>query len=38
MIPWNFAKFFINSEGKVIRFFSPAVKTEEVLAFIQNYL
>lgn len=38
VIPWNFAKFFINSEGKVIEFFAPNVKTEEVLAFIQNQI
>ena len=26
VIPWNFAKFFFNSEGKVIKFFAPQVK------------
>lgn len=34
LIPWNFAKFFINPEGKVIQFFSPQVKVEEVLSYI----
>jgi glutathione peroxidase len=27
VIPWNFAKFFVNSEGKVIKFFPPSAKT-----------
>ena len=26
VIPWNFAKFFINSKGQVINFFPPNVK------------
>lgn len=38
VIPWNFGKFMINSEGKVIKFFSPQDKVEEVLAFIQNQI
>ena len=36
VIPWNFAKFFINPEGKVIKFFSPQVKMEEVTTFIES--
>ena len=31
VIPWNFAKFFVNSEGKVINFMAPNVKGEEVI-------
>jgi glutathione peroxidase len=38
LIPWNFAKFFINSEGKVVQFFSPQVKVEEVLSYIEQTL
>lgn len=36
VIPWNFGKFMVNPEGKVIKFFSPQDKVEEVLAFIQK--
>ena len=28
VIPWNFAKFFVNSEGKVVQFFPPSVKAD----------
>ena len=28
VIPWNFAKFFVNSDGKVIKYFNPKVKLE----------
>jgi len=28
VIPWNFAKFFVNKEGKVINFFAPNVKAD----------
>lgn len=38
VIPWNFAKFFINPQGQVIQFFSPTVKTEEVVAYIQGQI
>ena len=24
-IPWNFAKFMVNSEGKVLRYYNPRV-------------
>lgn len=36
VIPWNFAKFFLDSNGKVIQFFSPTVKAEEVTAYIEK--
>ena len=36
VIPWNFAKFFVNRKGEVVQFFSPTVKSEEVVAFIQK--
>lgn len=36
VIPWNFAKFMVNPQGKVIKFFDPQVKPEEVVAFIQS--
>jgi len=38
VIPWNFAKFFIDSSGKVIEFFPPTTKAEEVVGFIQKYV
>ena len=36
VIPWNFAKFFVNPEGKVIKFFPPQAKIDEVTGFIQS--
>lgn len=38
VIPWNFAKFFIDSNGKVINFLAPNVKSEEVTAYIQKII
>ena len=35
VIPWNFAKFFVNPEGKVVQFFPPNVKADEVTAYIE---
>ena len=37
-IPWNFAKFMVNSKGEVIKFFSPQSKIDEVTGFIQSEL
>lgn len=36
VIPWNFSKFMVNPEGKVIKFFGPKDDMEEVTAFIQK--
>jgi glutathione peroxidase len=36
VIPWNFAKFFVDSKGQVIQFFAPTVKAEEVTAYIEK--
>lgn len=30
LIPWNFAKFLLNSKGEVVRFFQPGDKISEV--------
>ena len=38
VIPWNFAKFFVKSEGKVINFFPPTTKVEEVESYIKSQL
>lgn len=29
-IPWNFAKFLVNSEGKIVGFYSPKIKPFEL--------
>jgi glutathione peroxidase len=38
VIPWNFAKFFLDSKGQVIQFFPPTVKAEEVNTYIQKMM
>ena len=30
-IPWNFAKFLVDSQGKVIAFYEPKVKPEDMM-------
>jgi len=30
-IPWNFAKFLVDKDGKVMAFFGPKVKPDEIL-------
>ena len=35
-IPWNFAKFMVNSEGKVIQFYGPKDDVDKVINFIQS--
>ena len=37
-IPWNFTKFLINKEGKVIQRFSPQTKPEELTSEIKRAL
>lgn len=37
-IPWNFAKFVVNHEGKVIKYYHPQTKAEEVLSFMEDYI
>lgn len=31
VVPWNFAKFFLSPEGKVIKYFPPEEAMETVL-------
>ena len=37
-VPWNFTKFLINTEGKVVGYFSPADKKNVIEAKIQTIL
>lgn len=37
-IPWNFAKFILDRNGKVIKFAQPTVKLEELLPIIEKEL
>ena len=30
-IPWNFAKFLVNKDGKVVNFYSPKVTPNEMM-------
>jgi glutathione peroxidase len=37
-IPWNFAKFLVNSQGEVIKFYEPGIKPVEMMKDIQPLL
>lgn len=37
-IPWNFSKFLVNHEGKVVASYPPNVKTEEIIPDIEKLL
>ncbi|HLF35102.1 MAG TPA: glutathione peroxidase [Cyclobacteriaceae bacterium] len=37
-IPWNFTKFLVSREGKVIRRFGPAATPESITPFIEKLL
>ena len=37
-IPWNFAKFLVNSEGKVVKMYAPDVKPESIETDIEPLL
>lgn len=37
-IPWNFAKFLVNKEGKVIKYYHPKVNPEEFRNVIEEEL
>ena len=37
-IPWNFAKFIIDSEGKVLKYFGPKDDLEELSLFVAKYV
>ena len=38
VIPWNFAKFFVDSSGKVIQFYRPNEPMDQVIAFVEGQL
>jgi len=33
-ISWNFAKFLVNHEGKVLKYYDPQTEAKEVLEFV----
>lgn len=37
-IKWNFTKFLVNKEGKVVKRFAPVVKPEKIESYITNLL
>ncbi len=37
-IPWNFAKFLVNAEGKVVKRFHPKTTPEEIGAALSELL
>jgi glutathione peroxidase len=37
-VPWNFGKFLVNSHGKVVRFYGPAIKPIQILNDIEPIL
>lgn len=38
MIPWNFGKFLVNSNGQVIRFDGPQTEPNGLISFIEKEL
>lgn len=38
VIPWNFAKFILDRNGKVVKFAHPSVKPQELLPIIEKEL
>lgn len=37
-IPWNFGKFLLNSDGKVVDFFHPSKKPKEIIPTLNQLL
>ena len=37
-IPWNFSKFLVNKEGKVLKYFNPMIGPLETKSDIEHYL
>ncbi len=37
-IPWNFAKFLVNDEGKVIQYYNPRIDPQAIMADIKKLL
>ena len=38
VIPWNFAKFFIDSKGEIIQYFAPEEPIETVVDYIDEQM
>ncbi|CDW90044.1 glutathione peroxidase family protein [Stylonychia lemnae] len=38
MIPWNFSKFLVDSNGKVVGYFDPSVQPRKLRQMIENML
>jgi glutathione peroxidase len=38
VIPWNFAKFILDRNGKVIKFAHPSTKTQDLIPIIEKEL
>ena len=38
LVPFNFGKFFVNDEGKVVGFFTKEIEPEIIEKFIENVL
>ncbi len=38
VIPWNFAKFLVNSQGEVVRFFMPGDPISEIRKAVEELL
>lgn len=37
-IPWNFAKFLVNSDGKVVNYWGPRTDPNTIAPFIEKML
>jgi glutathione peroxidase len=38
VVPWNFSKFLLNSQGEVVRFFDPYDDLEEIQVEVEALL
>ena len=38
VVPWNFAKFILDRNGKVVKFAHPTVKPQELISIIEKEL
>jgi len=37
-IPWNFAKFLVNKDGKILKYYNPSIKLEIIQSDIKKYI
>jgi glutathione peroxidase len=37
-ISWNFAKFIVSQEGKVLKYFNPKISAKTALEFMEEYI